>query len=185
MSAKNEMRERVAYVLLATGASLYVLGLFAGNGALGVFRAIGIALFGFGFAMFISLSVINGVPWLVRLISRQAEPEWDGEILYTDGGRDKVRYLFDDPDCIRFVASDVCVAIGVKPPHRDALKWGGASLTVQGENLCFSESSIQDFLTSFSVHNPDAARLLVIVRNSVLRKLEKQRDQNKIFGEKL
>lgn len=185
MSAKNETRERVAYVLLSTGALLYVLGLFGGNGALGIFRALGIALFGFGLTMFISLSFINGVPWVVRLISRQAEPEWDGEILHTDSGRDKIRYFFDEQDCLYFVASDVCEAIGVKPPHKGAQKWGGEPLTIQGENQCFSESSIQDFLTSFSVHNPDAARLLIIVRNSLLRKLETQRNRNKISGAEL
>jgi len=132
--------------------------------------------------MVTSVSIINGVPWLTRLISRLAEPTWDGEIIHTDGSEYKIRYDFDEHGNPWFVASDVCIAIGAKAPTKGAVKWGGVPLLLRGKNVYYSEENIQACLTPFAIHNHAANRLLVNIRNNVLRKLEKQRDEKKLYG---
>lgn len=182
MSAKNEIRERAARVLLMISTLLFALGFFADSGWRFYLVLLGSILLLIGGVMFTSLSIIKGVPWIARLMSRWVEPVWEGEILHTDGGQHKVRYLFDERGSARFVASDVCVAIGAKPPLKDVLRYGGVPLLIYGGHACFSESDIQDFLLPLSTRNHDANRLLILIRNNVLRKLDKQRDAEKLYG---
>lgn len=182
MSAKNETRQRVAHVLLMSSALLFALGFFADSGWRFYLVLLGSTLLLVGGVMFTSLSIIKGVPWIARLMSHWVEPVWEGEILHTDGGQHKVRYLFDERGSARFVASDVCVAIGAKPPLKDVLRYGGVPLLICGGHTCFSESDIQEFLLPLSIKNHDANRLLILVHNNVLRKLDKQRDAEKLYG---
>lgn len=182
MSAKNEIRERVAHVLLMISILLLVLGFFADPGWSFFLTLLGSTLLLVGGVMFASLSIIKGVPWITRLMSHWAEPVWEGEILHTDGGQHKVRYLFDERGGARFLANDVCIAIGTKPPLKDMLRYGGVPLLTFGGHACFSESGIQDFLLPLSTKNHDANRLLTLIRNNALRKLDKQREAEKLYG---
>jgi hypothetical protein len=90
--------------------------------------------------------------------------------------------VFDVQGVAHFVADDVCIAAGTKPPLKNALKWGGVPLLRHGENKYFSESSVQDFLMPLAEKDYQANRLLILIRNNVLRKLDKQRDQEKLYG---
>jgi hypothetical protein len=132
--------------------------------------------------MFASVSIIDGVPWLVRLISRLAEPAWDGEIRHTDGSEYKIYYGFDQHGSPRFIASDVCAAAGVPPPAKDALQLGGVALLRTGKHVYFTESDVQAYLASIAVKNHAANRLLLLIRNDVLRKVEKRREDLRRFG---
>jgi hypothetical protein len=75
------------------------------------------------------------------------------------------------------VASDVCQAIATKVPPENALQCGGIPLLMQSEKACFSEAGVQAYLSPRAIRNRAANRLLVSIRNEVLRKLHKQRDQ--------
>lgn len=182
MSAKNEVRERTAYVLLVIGLSLLLLGGFTDSGWGFFAMPMGVMLLFVGAIMVTSVSIINGVPWFAGFMSRLAEPVWDGEIISTDGSEYKIRYEFDERGSPWFVANDVCVAIGAKTPIKDVMKWGGVPLLLRGEHVCFSEENVQIYLTPLAIHNHAANRLLVNIRNNVLRKLEKQRDEKKLYG---
>ena len=182
MSAANEVREKVAYSLLTISTLLLLFGLFA-NSSWSLFALIiGSGLFVMGAVMFSSLTIIKGVPWLTRLISRHLEPVWDGEILHTDGSGFRIRYDFDSKGAPWFVASDVCLAVGLKAPRKDDLKCGGVPLFIHGEYASFTEEAVQAFLLPLAIKNHDANRLLTLIRNNVLRKLEKQRDDKKRLG---
>ena len=141
--------------------------------------SMGTVLLAFGGIIFASVSIIDGVPWLVRLMSRLAEPAWDGELLHTDGSEHKIPYDFDDQGNPRFIASRVCAAVGMPPPQKDALRWGGVALLREGENVYFAETEVQAYLIPLAVKNPAANRLLLLIRNDVLRKVEKQRDDQR------
>jgi hypothetical protein len=181
MSAANEARRRVAQVILAIGALLLLSGAFAKSGW-GLFALLtGGWLFGSGAVMFLSVSVIDGVPWLVRLISRLSEPKWDGEILHTDGDEYKIRYDFDDTGSPRFIAGDVCAAVGAPAPAKNALLWSGVSLSRQGKYAYFGQADVQTYLALKAVNNHAATRLLLLIRNDVLRKVEKQREDEKRY----
>ena len=182
MSAKNEVRARTAYVLITASVFLLLYGGFTDSGWGFFALPLGAVVLFIGAVMVTSVSIINGVPWLARLLSRYAEPVWDGEIIHTDGGEYKIRYEFDEHGAPWFVASDVCMAIGTKAPDKDALKWGGIPLLLRGKNICFSAEHVQAYLTPMAIHNHAANRLLVNIRNNVLRKLEKQRDDRKRYG---
>jgi hypothetical protein len=182
MSAANEVREKVAYSLLTISTLLLLFGLFTNSSWSFFALMMGSGLFVMGAVMFSSLSIIKGVPWLTRLISRHLEPVWDGELLHTDGSGFKVRYDFDNKGQPWFVASDVCLAVGLKAPRKDDLKCGGVPLLIHGEYASFSEETVQTFLVSLAINNHDASRLLTLIRNNVLRKLEKQRDDKKRYG---
>jgi len=134
------------------------------------------ALFAFGAIMFASVSVIDGVPWLVRSFSRLSEPVWNGEMIHTDGDEYKIRYDFDEQGSPRFIASDVCSAIGVPPPAKGALHCGGVPLLREGKYAYFSEADVQTHLTLRAVSNHAANRLLILIRNNVLRRIEKRRE---------
>ena len=182
MTVANELREKFSYTLLVIGALLLLLGLFSSSSWSVFSLIIGSGFFMMGAVMFSSVTIIKSVPWLTRLISRHLEPVWDGEILHTDGSGFKIRYDFDSKGAPRFVASDVCLAVGLKAPRKDDLKCGGAPLLIHGEYASFTEESVQAFLLPLAIKNHDANRLLTLIRNNVLRKLEKQRDDKKCLG---
>lgn len=176
MSTANETRTKIANALLVTGMLLLLFGSFAGSSWGGFAILSGVVLFAFGALMSASLSIINVVPWLTQLISRHAEPVWDGEILHTDGSEFKIRYGFNHQGSPWFVASDVCIAVGTKAPPKGSLKWGSVPLFIYGKHVCFSERHVQEYLIPLAIKNHAANRLLLNIRNNVLRKLDKQRD---------
>lgn len=133
--------------------------------------------------MFLSASVLDGVPWLVRLISRLSEPGWDGEVLHTDGDEYKIRYNFGYKGRARFIASDVCTAIGASAPGKDALQCGGVPLSREGKYAYFGEADVQAYLTLRAVRNHAANRLLLLIRQEVLRKLERHREDDKRYDQ--
>lgn len=182
MSAKNEVRARTAYVLLTIGVFLLLFGGFTNSGWGFFALPLGVMLIFVGTVMITSVSIINGIPWLASFFSRLAEPVWDGEIIHTDGSEYKIRYDFDEHGSPWFVANDVCIAIGARAPNKGVLKWGGVPLLLRGDHACFSEENVQAYLTPLAIHNHEANRMLVNIRNNVLRKLEKQRDEKKLYG---
>jgi hypothetical protein len=181
MSAADETRRRLAQVLLAVGALLLLLGVFAHSGWRLLALSLGAMLLVFSAIIFASISVIDGVPWLVRLMSRLAEPVWDGELLHTDGSEYKIPYDFDEHGSPRFIARAVCAAVGMPPPAKDAARWGGVPLLREGKHAYFTEADVQAYLAPMAVENPAAARLLLLIRNNVLRRLEKRRDDERRY----
>jgi hypothetical protein len=179
MSAANEARNRVAKAMLAVGALLLLLGAFTKYGWGGFALLMGGALFVFGAIMFASVSIIDGVPWLVRFMSHLSEPVWDGEIIHTDSDEYRIRYKFGEQGSPIFIASDVCSAIGLPPPGKNTLQCGGVPLLSEGKYAYFSEADVQTYLALRAVNNHAANRLLVLIRNNVLRKIEKQREDEK------
>jgi hypothetical protein len=182
MSAANEARQRVAQVMLAIGALLLLFGVFTNSGWRLFALLLGGMLLASGAIIFTSVSIINGVPWLVRLISHLSEPVWDGEIVHSDGSEYKIRYDFDEQGSPRFIASDVCAAVGMPPPNKGALQWGGVPLFREGKYLYFTEADVQTYLVAIAVKSHAANRLLVLIRNNVLRRVEKQREDSKRYG---
>ena len=176
MSAANEARRRVAKAALAVGALLLLFAAFAKSGWGPFALLMGGAIFAGGTIMYVSVSLIDGVPWLVRLFSRLSEPKWDGELLHSDGDEYKIRYRCGADGSPRFVARDVCTAIGVTPPAKDAVAFNGIQLVREGEHAYFSEADVQAYLALRATNNHAAKRLLVRIRDDVLRKLEKRRD---------
>lgn len=71
--------------------------------------------------------------------------------------------------------------MGVKPPIRDALRWGAVPLLLQGKHTCFSEEGIQAYLAPLATSH-EAARLLTLIRNDVRRKLDREREARNIYG---
>jgi len=183
MSAANEARRRLAQVTLAIGALLILIGAFTHTGWSVFALSLGGMLLVFGAIIFASVSIIDGVPWLVRLLSRLAEPRWDGELLHTDGSEYKIPYDFDELGSPRFIASAVCASIGMPPPAKDALRWGGVPLLREGKHVYFTEADVQTYLASLAVENHAANRLLLLIRNDVLRKLEKRREDEMRYGQ--
>ena len=182
MSAANEARQRVARLALAVGALLLLFAAFTKSGW-GLFALLaGGALFAAGGIMHLSVSLIDGVPWLMRLFSRLSEPTWEGEILHSDGSEYKIRYRFGADGSPLFVARDVCSAIGVRPPAKGASTFSGVQLLCQGEPAYFSEADVQAYLALRAARNHAANRLLNRIRDDLLRKLEKRRDDAKRYG---
>jgi hypothetical protein len=180
MSAKNVARKRVGRFLIAAGSVLVFLGVWAAE-TWGLYASlVGTGLFLMGFAMWSSVSLIDGVPWLIRMFSRHTEPAWEGEVLYVDSSYIQVRYLFDARGNAWFLAKDVCAAIGVKPPIRDALRWGGVPL-LQGKHVCFSEDGVHTYLAPLAKSH-EAARLLTLIRNDLLRKLNREREAQHVYS---
>ncbi len=176
MSFVNELRKQGAEFSLVVGAGSFILGIilaFLGSAWGWVFGAVGFLLIGAGIKSYAASSAVEGIPKLLAMISRHTEPEWDGEILYTDGGRHQICYIFDSRRRLYFIASDVCNAIGTKSPRKDTLHWGGAPLLVQSEHLCFSREAVEAYLTPLGVKNHEANRLLTILRNEVFRKIDR------------
>lgn len=172
MTAKNETRKQFAIVLLAVSTIALLLGLVSEPGWSYFLFRVGGGLLAMGVVMYISVSIINGVPWLVRLLSFCAEPAWEGEVLYGHGGSFKIRYVLDSQGRAHYVADDICSATGTKPPIRNAQQWGGVRLSLYGGIMCFPESSVQDYLLPLASKDYDANRLLLLIRNHVQRKME-------------
>lgn len=143
---------------------------------------VGLGPFAVGLGVLVTPTVIDGVPRLVRAIWNSAEPAWDGEILHTDSGDAKIRYGFDKQGSPWFVAKDVCAAIGEKAPGNRAINWAGVQLIRCNDLCCFSEEAVKLYLTPLSAGNHDARRLLVILQGQIFRRIEKEREQKKLFG---
>jgi hypothetical protein len=183
LSTANDARRRAAQVMLAVGALLFLIGAFTNSGWKLFVFSLGGMLLAYGAIVFASVTIIDGVPWLIRLISRLSEPAWDGEILHTDGSEYKIPYDFDEQGCPRFIASEICAAIGRPPPAKHALRWGGAPLLREGKYVYFTEADVQTYLIPMAAENPAAKRLLLLIRNNVLRKVEKQRDDARRYDQ--
>lgn len=182
MVSATEVRLKLIYSLLVVGGLLTLLGLLSNSSWATLGGVLGFMLFAAAMVMFISLKVVTGSSWIAQLASRHAERDWYGELIHAEGSGLKVRYSFDHQGNPWFVAKDVCIAIGTKPPKKDDLKCGGVPLLTHGNLVSFSEANIQAYLISLAMNNHTANRLLVNIRNNVLRKLEKQRDDKKRYG---
>lgn len=141
--------------------------------------SLGATLLAFSGIMFASIAIINGVPWLVRLLSRLSDPAWDGELLHTDGSEYKIPYDFDEQGSPRFIASAICASVGETPPARGALRCNGIPLLRLGKHVYFTEAGVQSYLAPMATRNHAASRLLLLIRNDVLRKVEKQREHER------
>jgi hypothetical protein len=130
---------------------------------------------------FASIAIVDGVPSVIRLMWRLSEPKWDGEILHTDGDEYKIRYDFGDDGSPRFIASDVCAAVGSPAPAKDTLLCSGVSLSRVGKYAYFGEEDVQSYLALRSVRNHAAKRLLHLIRNDVLRRVKKHRDDEQRY----
>jgi hypothetical protein len=183
MSAANEARKRVAQAALAIGALLLLPGVFTHSGW-GIFALLmGGALVASGAIMLASVSVIDAVPWLIRVMSHLSEPVWDGELIHTDGDEYKIRYKFDQRGSPRFIASDVCSAVGAASPAKDVLQWGGVPLLREGAHAYFSEADVQTYLVRRAVKSHAANRLLLLIRNDVIRKVAKQCEDEQRYAQ--
>jgi hypothetical protein len=179
MSFKNETRLKLGYSFLTLGAVLLFFSYLSDPVMAGIALILGIALLGSGAMLALPVTLINSLSYFVRTISRSAEPRWKGEILHTDGSEYKIRYDFDDKGRPWFVASDICIAAGTKVPDKDVRVCGGVTLAKLQGDVCFSEENVQTFLIPLATNNHAANRLLILIRNNVLRKLEKQREADK------
>ena len=182
MDTETAIRSKFSKALLLIGTVLVLLGVLSNSLWAFLGAVIGLGLWLTGAVMFTSVFVVSGVPWLAKLASRHAEDEWDGELVHGEGSGLKVRYAFDHQGNPWFVAKDVCIAIGVKPPKKDDLKCGAFPILKHGDLMCLSEANVQAYLTSLAMSNHTANRLLVNIRSNVLRKLEKQRDDKRRYG---
>jgi hypothetical protein len=179
LSYANVVRRRAAYLLLSISLLLLLAGVLTDTSWSKLAWTLGWVFIFMGAVMFASVSIVEGAPWLLGLVTRHVEPVWDGELLHTDGSAYKIRYSFDHRGSPWFVASDVCIAIGERVPIQDALKWGGIPLLLFGEYVCFSEANVQAYLVPLAIKNHAANRLLLAIRNNILRKLDKERDAAK------
>jgi hypothetical protein len=166
---------RLAGGLLVAGSlvAIFVFGMpwFLGFGAF----VLGLGFLGASF-------ILNGLPNMIGSIWNSATPEWDGEILQTDGGDSKVRYGFDPTGSPWFVAGDVCRAIGEKAPGSRAATWQGIRLVMRNGVACFAEDGVRKYLSPLAIHNREAARMLTLLQREVFRKLEKGREQKALNG---
>lgn len=176
MSAADEVRKRAAQVILAISALLLLIGAFTNAGWRLLAWSLGGMLLASAGILFASIAIIDGVPWLIRLLSRLSDPVWNGEFLHTDGSEYKIPYDFDEQGSPRFIASAICASIGVPRPTKNALRWGGVPLLREGKHVYFTETDVQTYLASIATNNHAANRLLSLIRNEVLRKVEKQRE---------
>jgi len=78
-------------------------------------------------------------------------------------------------------SSDVCAAVGAPAPAKDALLWSGVSLLREGKHAYFGEADVQTYLALRAVRNHAAKRLLLLIRNGVLHKIEKHREDAKRY----
>ena len=182
MTYANEVRAKLAYSLLIIGGLMLLFGVFSESSWGVFFLMMGVALFILGVIMNTSLSIVNGTTWLVKLMSHHDEPVWDGEFIHTDGFDFKIRYGLDHKGSPWFVARDVCIAVGEKAPKRSELKRGGVPLLMHNNFISFSETNVQAYLLTLANKNHAAHRLLLSIRNQVLRKVNKQRDDEKRCG---
>ena len=170
------MRKRAVQVILVVSALLLLIGALTNAGWRLLAFALGGMLLVLAGILFASIAIIESVPWLVRLLSRLAEPAWSGEFLHTDGSEYKIPYDFDEQGSPRFIASAICASIGVPPPTKNALRWAGVPLLREGKYVYFTETDVQTYLASVATNNRAASRLLSLIRHEVLRKVDKQRE---------
>lgn len=170
------MNNSIALVYRNIGLSLVVAGGIMLLVGWGYWSALPILV---GTAFFTSQFIIEAISRLLQSISPDVHADWQGEILHAEGGKFNVRYSLDANNQPRFVAGDVCRAIGVKSPNKSALKWGGAALLMRGDHACFSEAAVQAFLTPLAINNHAANLLLNKLRNEVFRKLDTQREHER------
>ncbi|MDD4963719.1 MAG: hypothetical protein PHI11_07370 [Gallionella sp.] len=91
-------------------------------------------------------------------------------VLYTQkGGRQKVRYGFDEQNGCLFVAGDVCRIVGTPPPKKRATHLHRFPLSLLNGELCLSKSDLQTYLTSLSQRKPAANQLLIDIRKDLLQ----------------
>lgn len=176
MSAADKVRKRTAQAILVSSALLLLIGAITNAGWRLLALSLGGMLLVFAGILFASIAIIDGVPWLVRLLSRLSDPVWNGELLHTDGSEYKIPYDFDEQGSPRFIASAICASVGVPPPAKNALRWGGVPLLREGKHVYFTETDVQTFLASIATNNRAANRLLSLIRYDVLRKVEKRRE---------
>jgi hypothetical protein len=182
MDSATEMRLKMSCFLLAAGGMLYALALLSDSSWAYLGRILGFMLLAVGAVVFLSVLLLHGNFVLLKALFRNTEPEWAGEFVHDIGSGLKVRYKFDDYGSPWFVASDVCIAIGAKPPREGELKCGAVPLLMHDGFISFSETNVQTYLASLAMKNHTASLLLVNIRNNVLRKLERQRDDTKRYG---
>lgn len=180
MNAADEMRKRAAQVILVISALLLLIGALTNAEWRLLALSMGGMLLVLACIFFASITVIGGVPWLVRLLSRLSDPVWNGEILHTDGSEYKIPYEFDEQGSPRFIAGAICASVGVPPPPKNALRWGGVPLLRVGKVVYFTETGVQTYLASIATNNHAANRLLTLICNEVLRKVEKKREAERL-----
>jgi hypothetical protein len=177
MDLIEEMRREASKLPLIVGSALLAVGIllsFTNTSWNLVFTIPGILLIAYGLLSYGAMFVVNSFANIAKSASQKAIPNWDGDILHMDGGEYKIRYKAGHDGSPRFIANDICIAVGVKPPDKNAIKWGGASLLIYEGQFCFSRESVQDFLTPLAIENREANRLLVKLRNEVFRKQDRQ-----------
>lgn len=134
-----------------------------------------------GLALVASPVIINGLAGTVSLLWHSAEPAWEGETLYTQDDR-RIRYGFDSQGAPWFVAKDVCRAINASPPGKGKIEWGGGRLVMRQGMSCFTEQGIAAYLAPYAINNGDARRLLVLVQQQVMRKVDDSRDKARRYS---
>lgn len=180
MDIGTEIRSKFVFTLLSMGLILILLGYFSNSSWGTLWNALGVMIFVAGSVMLVSMSVVQGLPWFSKFVSQRTEPVWDGGLVHAEGSGLKVRYDFDHKGNPWFVAKDVCIAIGVKPPKKDDLKCADVPILEYSGYLSFSEEGVQAYLILLALNNHSANRLLVNIRNNVLRKLAKHRENNNV-----
>lgn len=181
MNLTDEMRKEASRLPLIVGLVSLGVGTLlslAGSSWNDVFLTLGILLIAYGLWYCGTMAAIWSFSMIPDLASRHALSNWDGEVLHMDGDQRLIRYKFGHDGNPRFIASDICIAIGVKPPAKDANRWGGAVLLNNEGQICFSRESVQEFLSPLVLYNHEAKRLLVKLRNEVFRKQDKERENS-------
>src|SRR5512135_579026 len=104
MSYANEIRTRVAYASAAIGVLLLLPSVFFDSAWSAYGSMLGGVLLLMGLLMCSSLSLLNGIPWLLKLGARHAEPVWEGNFIRTEGGQFRIRYVFNNKRSPWFIA---------------------------------------------------------------------------------
>jgi hypothetical protein len=117
---------------------------------------------------------------IIGPIPRLFSPSWDGGVLYTHGGRHKVRYYFNEKDEPLFVVRDVCRLLATSSPSKGATHWHHLPLVMSNQMPCLSKGDLRTYLTPFSRHDETAKQLLLALRFDSLQKV---RPRNKASDE--
>lgn len=179
MDLKEEIRKEASKTPLIVGLVLVVVGILLSivNSSWSlVFMLPGAILIAYGVASSGYTFAVNSVSNIAKLASQHAIPSWNGEVVHTDGGRYTIRYKFGPNGIPRFVAKDICAAIEVEPPSKEAITWGGIPLLVYEEQMWFTRDSVQQYLAPLCMDNHEASLLLVKLRNEVFRKHDRERE---------
>lgn len=163
---------------------MLLFGAISDSGWRAMSSGLGIMITAASSVMLISILLIKALPCLVKMVSAQIKTSWDGEFIRNDGSPFRIRYSFDDKGRPWFIARVVCIAVGEKAPGRAAPKCGGVLILTHGKHPCFSEAGVQAYLSRLAIDNHSAHRLLLNIRDNVLRILNKQRDNDKRYSPK-